>query len=250
MHRFFIPPDWLHGSSVILWDPVTHQIRSVLRMRPGARIVVLDNQGWEYEVELVEVRTEHSKGEVKEKRPATGEPEARITLYQCLLKKDNFEWVLQKGTEIGVTRFVPVISQRAVIPDLDSVRSHKLSRWERIITEAAEQSRRGLLPALDEPRTFAEAVSESESYHLALIPWERETTRHIRAALEDFRASDRASAEPDIALFIGPEGGFADEEVSQAQRAGAVPVTLGPRILRAETAAVTAALLTLYELGE
>ena len=250
MHRFFIPPDWLHGSSVILRDPVAHQIRTVLRMRPGAQIVVLDNRGWEYDVELVEVRTEQSKGAVKAKRPAAGEPEARITLYQCLLKKDNLEWVLQKGTEIGVTRFVPVISQHTVIPDLDSVRTNKLSRWERIITEAAEQSRRGLLPALDEPLTFAEAVTECESYHLALIPWERETTHHIRAELEDFRASDRAAVEPDIALFIGPEGGFTEEEVSQAQRQGAVAVTLGPRILRAETAAVTAALLTLYELGE
>lgn len=250
MHRFFIPLSWLHGSSVILLDPAAHRIRSVLRMRPGAQIVVLDNRGWEYVVELVEVRSEQSKGEVKEKRPATGEPEARVTLYQCLLKKDNFEWVLQKGTEIGVTRFVPVISQRTVIPDLDSVRSHKLSRWERIITEAAEQSRRGLLPALDEPLTFAEAVSESESYHLALIPWEKETACHIRAALGDFRTSDRAAAGSDIALFIGPEGGFTDEEIGQAQRVGVVPVTLGPRILRAETAAVTAALLTLYELEE
>jgi 16S rRNA (uracil1498-N3)-methyltransferase len=250
MHRFFIPPNWLHGSSVILRDPVAHQIRAVLRMRPGARIIVLDNRGWEYEVELVEVRNEQSKGTVKEKRPATGEPGARITLYQCLLKKDNFEWVLQKGTEIGVARFVPVISQRTVIPDLESVRGSKLSRWERIITEAAEQSRRGLLPVLDEPLAFADAVSESDSYHLALIPWEQEEARHIRGALAAFRAADRPAAEPEIALFIGPEGGFTDDEIAQAVQEGALPVTLGRRILRAETAAVTAALLTLYELGE
>jgi 16S rRNA (uracil1498-N3)-methyltransferase len=124
-------------------DHVAHQIRVVLRMRPGTRFVVLDDRGWEYEIELIEFGKKQARGQVIEKRPASGEPQVQITLYQCLLKKDNFEWVLQKGTEIGVSRFVPVISQRTVIPDGERVRSNKLPRWERIIQEAAEQSRRG-----------------------------------------------------------------------------------------------------------
>ena len=248
MHRFFVSPAALRGSSVVLAEPVARQLRHVLRMRPGALIVVLDNQGWEYEVELTEIRNDWAKGVVTHKRPATGEPDAKITLYQCVLKKDHFEWVLQKCTEIGVTQFVPVISQRTVITDVDSIRTHKLSRWERIITEAAEQSRRGSLPGLAEPVTFQAALAESNSFDWALISWEGETARTLRDAVAGWH--NKPDAEPEIALFIGPEGGFADSEIAQAQQHHIVPVTLGPRILRAETAAMAAALLTLHELGE
>jgi 16S rRNA (uracil1498-N3)-methyltransferase len=241
MQRFFVPTNWLHGPTVLLEDPVANQIRVVLRMRPGARFIVLDNQGWEYEVELIEFGKKQARGKVIKKRPATGEPQTLITVYQCLLKKDNFEWVLQKGTEIGVSRFVPVFSQRTVIADDERVRSHKLPRWERIITEAAEQSRRGRLPALEEPIAFEQAITEAAQADLALIPWEKEASQTLRAAM-------RPAAR--VALIIGPEGGLTEDEIALAGRHGVIPVTLGPRILRAETAAIAAALLALYELGD
>jgi 16S rRNA (uracil1498-N3)-methyltransferase len=240
MHRFFVPPQWIDGSTVRLDERVTHQIRNVLRMRPGAHIVVLDNQGWEYEVELAEIEKNQAGGQVIEKRPATGEPSVQVTLYQCLLKKDNFEWVLQKGTEIGVSRFVPVISQRTVIADSGRVSSAKRSRWERIITEAAEQSHRGRLPVLEKPVSFEQTLADAAPSDLALIPWEKEASQTLRAVLRDTAAR--------VALFIGPEGGFADDEIALAGQHGVIPVTLGPRILRAETAAIAAALLVLYEL--
>jgi len=128
MHRFFIPPDWLPDSTVTLHDDVAYQLRNVLRMRPGATIVVLDNQGWEYDVELVEVASKQVRGTIYDKRPATGDPAIHVTLYQCLLKKDNFEWVLQKCTEIGVGRFVPVTSARTVVRG-DGVSDTKRQRW-------------------------------------------------------------------------------------------------------------------------
>ncbi len=241
MHRFFIPPTWIHGSTVLLEDPVANQIRVVLRMRPGARLLVLDDQGWEYEVELVMVEKKRARCQLIDKRPASGEPRTQITLYQCLLKKDNFEWVLQKGTEIGVSRFVPVISQRTVIADRDRVTAHKLPRWERIITEAAEQSRRGRVPVLEEPISFAQAVADAGQADRALIPWEQETVHSFKSVLSGSGAAA-------VALIIGPEGGFAEEEIELAGQYGVIPVTLGPRILRSETAAVAAALLALYEL--
>jgi 16S rRNA (uracil1498-N3)-methyltransferase len=240
MHRFFVPPQWIHGSTVLLGEPTAHQIRNVLRMRPGAVIVVLDNQGWEYEVELAEIEKNQARGQVIEKRPAAGEPTVQVTLYQCLLKKDNFEWVLQKGTEIGVSRFVPVISQRTVAADGERVKSSKLARWERIITEAAEQSHRGRLPVLEEPVSFEQALAGAARSDLALIPWEKESSQTLRAVLRDAVAH--------VVLFIGSEGGFADDEITLARQHGVIPVTLGPRILRAETAAIAAALLVLYEL--
>ncbi len=243
MHRFFIPAHWLHEPTVVLRDEVAYQLRNVLRMRPGARIVVLDNRGWEYEVELAEVTNTLARGTVRDKRPASGEPGVHITLYQCLLKKDNFEWALQKCTEIGVARFVPVVSARTVIP-LESVRDNKLQRWERIVTEAAEQSRRGMRPTIADPLSFEQAISEAAQCDLALIPWEQERARTLRDTLAGFRARPPAS----VAILIGPEGGFEENEITRAEDCAVVPVTLGPRILRAETAAVAAALLVLHEL--
>jgi 16S rRNA (uracil1498-N3)-methyltransferase len=239
MHRFFVHPQAIHHSTAVLDEAIAHQLRHVLRMRPGAHIVVLDNQGWEYEVELAEITSEGARGSVIDKRPASGEPPVYVTLYQCVLKKDNFEWVLQKGTEIGVSRFVPVISQRTVVADGERIKG-KLPRWERIITEAAEQSHRGRLPELDAPISFEQALADAASADVALIPWEKEAAHTLRDVLP-------GTAEA-VALFIGPEGGFDDGEIELAQRHGVQPITLGPRILRAETAAAAAALLVLYEL--
>ncbi len=237
MHRFFISPASLHHDQVFFEDTTAHQIRNVLRMKSGARLIVLDNTGWEYEVELTEIEKTSVRGFIHEKRAAGGEPNTAITLYQCLLKKDNFEWVLQKCTEIGVSRFVPVISQRTVITQ---VKANKLDRWERIITEAAEQSRRGRIPELAEPLDFTAALDDLRA-NCALIPWEETTDTTLRAALA---AQTTLSS---VALFIGPEGGFDPTEIAQAEEAGVQPITLGSRILRAETAAVVASALTLHE---
>jgi 16S rRNA (uracil1498-N3)-methyltransferase len=239
MQRFFVPPEWIHGDTVTLEDAVAHQIRNVLRMRPGARVVVLDNAGSEYEIELAAVGKSEVRGIVVEERPVWGEPEAAITLYQCLLKKDNFEWVLQKCTEIGVSRFVPVMSQRTVV---QGVKANKIARWERIITEAAEQSGRGRVPELTEPVAFEQAINEARAFERVLIPWEQASARGLRDVLE--------SDTKQIAIYIGPEGGFDAGEIALAEGAGAIPVTLGPRILRAETAAVVVSALTLYELDD
>ena len=245
MHRFFIPPDWIHGDHVLLGDEIAHQLRHVLRMRPGARIVVLDDRGMEYEVALVSVENKAARGDIVARRPATGEPSAQVTLYQALLKKDNFEWVLQKGTEIGVARFVPVITARTVAAGDEGVSAAKRERWARIVREAAEQARRGALPVVDAPLTFADALDDISADGLTLIAWEEERATSLRAAVAPLRVADA----PHVAVFVGPEGGFTPEEVSQAAGHGAVPVTLGARTLRAETAATAAALLVLYELG-
>ncbi len=237
MHRFFIPPEWIYGDTVILQGAVAHQIKNVLRMQPGAQIVVMDDTGAEYEVALVAVEKTEVRAAVIEKHLARGEPVTAITLYQCMLKKDNFEWVLQKCTEIGVSCFVPVISARTVV---QQVKDNKLMRWERIIIEAAEQSGRGRVPKLDEPVDFKQAISEANKFDRTLIPWEQESARTLRDALTpDLRR---------LALFIGPEGGFDEHEIALAVATDMIPVTLGSRILRAETAAAVTSAIALYEL--
>jgi 16S rRNA (uracil1498-N3)-methyltransferase len=239
MHRFFVVPDCFVGDRVVLPDSIAHQIRSVLRLRAGAAIVVLDNTGWEYEVVLRQVDRQQVVGEAVAKRPSPNEPAVQLTLYQALMKRDKFEWVLQKGTEIGVTHFVPLVTQRSLVQDVD-IKEGKQLRWEKIITEAAEQSRRGCIPTLHPPLALAEALAAHPA-HPGLIAWEEESSLTLRAALA---GGERPSH---ISLFIGPEGGFATEEVEAARAAGLKAITLGKRILRAETAALVAAALVMHQ---
>ena len=248
MHRFLVDSDVAQGAEVVFPESAARQIRTVLRMQRGDRVVALAPGGWEMEVELAQVERDGVKGKVLSRHPAGGEPGGRITLYQSLLKRDNFEWVLQKCTEIGVAAFVPVVSRRTLLRSPGDVKESRLERWRRIIAEAVEQSRRGRVPVLHEPLRFEEAVAQATQSGLCLIPWEEEASLGLRAALA---AVQQGSGEPvAISLFIGPEGGFDPEEIALAREHDAIPVTLGPRILRAETAAVVVASLVLYELDD
>lgn len=233
MHRFFIDPQFIGATAVTFPPEQAHQMRAVLRMAPGADVVVLDNAGWEYAVTLTAVTKSQVLGDIIARRPATGEPATHLTLYQALLKRDNFEWVLQKGTEIGVSRFVPIITARTVVT---AVKPHKLERWQRILTEAAEQSRRGRIPELAPPLPLAEAIAACPAEALLML-WEAAGGMPLPAAL--------AGKPRSVALFIGPEGGLDPTEIDEKVTA----VTLGPRILRAETAALVAATLALQACG-
>ena len=241
MHRFFVSPESINKEQVTLPSEIAHQICNVLRLRVGATIIVLDNSGDEYEVILHQVEKQQVVGEVVEKRPSPNEPIAQLTLYQSMMKRDKFEWVLQKGTEIGVSHFVPIITQRTLVQKVD-IKVNKQTRWEKIITEAAEQSRRGRIPALHAPQTLAQAIAQAEG--TGLIAWEDAKEQRLRTVLAD---AERPSH---ISLFIGPEGGFAAQEIAAAEAAGIQPITLGKRILRAETAALVTSALILHELNE
>ena len=242
MHRFFLPEDSFTKNTVAISGKLTHQLRNVLRLNAGDHIFVLDNSGWEYEVELAEMDKDNIKGKIVSKTIASSEPRTKITLYQALLKASNFELVLQKCTEIGVTSFVPIVCEHCVAGAPDS---RKLSRWANIIREAAEQSRGGKLPALHGVTNFKEACRSASG--LSLLPWEGEKLRGMGEVL---RNSPKAAKSTEISIFIGPEGGFSPTEVKLAQSCGIVPVSLGPRIFRAETAGLVASAITFYELGE
>ena len=242
MHRFFLPADWIAQSTVVITGKLVHQMRNVLRLGAGDHITALDNSGWEYEVELRKVDSSKVEGRVISKSLAVAEPGTKITLYQALLKGSNFELVLQKCTEIGVSGFVPVICERCVAGEPDSKR---LSRWRSIIREAAEQSGRGKLPVLHNPLGFIEACKSASG--MALLPWEGERARGIGDVLRSRKKTENATV---FSIFVGPEGGFSPHEVEFAQSCGIVPVSLGRRILRAETAGLVAVAITLYEFGE
>jgi 16S rRNA (uracil1498-N3)-methyltransferase len=240
-HRFFIPPDWLTPSRVTLSGDIARQIKTVLRLKPGAEIVVLDNSGLEWQVKLTRLDRAVVEGDIVGQQPARGEPRLSLTLYQGTLKGQKFEWVLQKGTELGVSRFAPVICWRSVVAEAAAL-AKKRERWQQIIREAAEQSRRGRLPHLEPALSLAEAVQQAGSA-LILMPWEEATGPSLKEILTKTKASA-------IAVFIGPEGGFTADEAALVRQAGGQVVKLGPRILRAETAGLAVCAAILYEMNE
>jgi 16S rRNA (uracil1498-N3)-methyltransferase len=206
---------------VLIDGETADQIRRVLRMRPGDGIVLLDGMGNQYPAVLREVTRGEVVAVVGAPGPVETESRVAVTMYLSLLNKaDKFEWALQKCTELGAAAFVPLRAQRSMTTEISPSRRE---RWERIIQEAAEQSERGVLPPL---RQLANVIGRVGS-ELALIP-------EIRS----------------MSLFIGPEGGFTEQEVEGAVAAGVIPVSLGPRILRAETAAVASLAIVMSELGE
>ena len=244
-HRFFVSPKAIAGGMVILNREIAHQLRNVLRLQPGSEIVVLDDSGREYDVTLTRLSRDGAAGQISGQRLCPNEPRISLTLYACLIKGERFEWVLQKGTELGVSRFVPVISERTVLRDPARVEKRR-PRWARIVREAAEQSRRARLPVLERAMSFPDACAESVDRHdRVLLPWEETTEGSLGDAVRD-----GPTAVERIALIVGPEGGFTLQEVAQAQERGIQVVTLGPRILRAETAGIVAAALVMGALGE
>ena len=244
MHRFFVPPSNIYGDHITLTPDAARQLARVLRARPGDHIIALDDSGYEYAVTLDSVTARHSTGVITDRYIGKGEARLSITLYQGLMKADRFEYTLQKGTELGIARFVPIISERTVARNVIS--PNRLERWRRIIREAAEQAGRCRLPALEDTLSFTEACDAISGP--AIIGWEMERETGIRDTLLRRKADiERAQS---ISIVIGSEGGLTDEEAAYARSRGIDPVSMGRRIFRAETAGIIAAAAVLYEMGE
>jgi 16S rRNA (uracil1498-N3)-methyltransferase len=201
-------------------------------------VLLLDGSGDACEVELTELGRDLVAGRVLGREPV-GEPAVELTLYVALLRPERFEWVLQKGTELGVSRFVPVHFARSL--PADRADGRKGERWQRIIREAAEQACRGRLPALAAPMSFAAAIQAAAAAELPLILWEG-AAPPLRRVLR--RPGPAPAA---VAILSGPEGGIAEDELTAASERGIMPVSLGSRILRAETAPIAAAAAICYE---
>lgn len=240
MHRFFVPPDAIRSNRVDFPEKAAHQIRNVFHMNPGDQVIVLDDSGWEYQVSLQLVSRKAVVGDVEFRTLVETEPAAEVTLFAALLKKDNFEWVLQKCTELGIGRIVPITTERTIIGEPSE---HKIERWHRIVMEAAEQSGRVRLPHLENPIGLEEALQRIPQYDQTLFFWEGARQGDLNQVIGDGRVMGP------VACLVGPEGGFSDDEAERVQNAGGLPISLGPRILRAETAAVVVTALVMYELG-
>jgi 16S rRNA (uracil1498-N3)-methyltransferase len=234
-HRLFIDADQRSGERVRFTDAQWHQLRSVLRLRESDTVRVFD--GIE-PVDLVVRLSGHAIGIAEAQLPQASEPRTRLVVYPALLRRDKFETVLQKLTEIGAAAIVPVITARSLVRDVPDDRRRE--RWRAIMREATEQSCRGVVPELASALTFEAAIHTAEG--IRIVAYEGEPRHDVRAALR--------SRPSTVSLFVGPEGGFETAEARCAREAGAQLVTLGPRILRTETASPVLAALVLYELGD
>ena len=244
MHRFFVPPSHIDGDRVALPPDAARQLARVLRARPGDRIIALDDSGCEYAVTLDAVSARHASGVIIDRYLGEGEPRLSITLYQGLMKSDRFEYTLQKGAELGISRFIPIVSERTVARNVIS--PNRLERWRRIIREAAEQAGRSRLPTLGDAASFTQACDSIAKP--AIIGWECERDAGMKDTL--LRRKPDIERAQSISIVIGSEGGFTDEEASYARSRGIEPVSMGKRILRAETAGIIAAAAVLYEMDE
>ncbi|MDA0988962.1 MAG: RsmE family RNA methyltransferase [Chloroflexi bacterium] len=245
MHRFFVTSQSIHEGKANVDGPVARQAARVLRLQTGDSVVLMDNSGCEYVVVLHGISPSRLEGEVVEERRGLGNPGVMLTLYQGVLKGDKFETVLQKGTEIGISTFVPVLCRRSIPRASKGWADGRHPRWQSILTEATEQSGRACIPTLKPLVSLKEALTEASG--VRLMAWEKETEMGFRETLVD--NMERVKAEG-LSFLVGPEGGFDPEEVEEARDAGVVPVSLGQRILRGETAGLAMAAAVMYQMGE
>ena len=231
MHRFFVAPSQIREKEILLTGPDVNHIRNVLRMRSGEEVLLSDGQGTDYHCRIEEIGETFVKASLMWRLDGNAELPSRIVLFQGLPKGDKMEFIIQKCVELGVTEIIPVQTKRTVVK-LDAKKEQaKGKRWAGISESAAKQSGRGIVPKIGAVTDFSCALKQAAALDVCLIPYElAEGIGHTREVCQGIRPGQS------VGIFIGPEGGFEEEEVLEAVKAGAAPITLGRRILRTETA--------------
>lgn len=243
-HRFYLETQLQAGATCRL-DELARQLATVLRLTAGDAIILFNGDGYEYLARLHKVAPKEVSAHIVDRRPTHTDPYLRLTLFQCTLKLDKFEWVLQKGTELGVSRFVPVVSRRSVVRPAAALHA-KQARWSAIIREATEQCGRTRLPELAAAVEWS-ALRLPPSIH-GLVAWEEadDAPSLGEAAAQLVSAGERRA----VALLVGPEGGLTSDEIAELAERGWQIVTMGSRILRAETAALAGVTILMERGGE
>ena len=243
MQRFFVTPDQVGEDKIRIQGSDVNHMKNVLRMRPGEEVMVSDGNNRQYRCRVEDYPDGEAVLAVLAEGLVDTELPSRIYLFQGLPKQEKMELIVQKAVELGVCQVIPVQTRRCVVK-LDAKKAaKKVQRWQQIAESAAKQAGRGYIPAVSEVMTFQEALAFSEALDIRLIPYEladgMEGTRKI---LDGIRPGQS------VGIFIGPEGGFEKEEVGRAVEAGAMPITLGKRILRTETAGIAVLSILMYRL--
>ena len=248
MHRFFVDKkNILEDKGFIYIDnqeDVKH-ISRVLRLKEGVDLEICDGANMEYLCKIDSIEKTKVNLTIVERLPSDTEPSIEVTLFQGIPKSTKMELIIQKCTELGIIKIVPIINERTIVQLKDrKAEEKKVERWQKIGNEAAKQCKRGVIPKIHMPLTFDEMLTTMGDYDLAIILYENEENNGIKAILQHSTSIKR------VAIIIGPEGGFEKKEIEASKKAAVIPVSLGPRILRTETAGLVALSIVMYEIGD
>ncbi len=243
VYRFFVPIEQIFDNTAeIAGDDVNH-IKNVLRMGTGGHIMITDGRGTDYHCIIRGIEPDRVLLDIEKKEPVRTELSVEIVLFQALPKADKMELIIQKAVELGAAKIVPVRTRRSVVRLDDKKAEKKRQRWQSIAEAAAKQSGRGIVPEVEEVVSFGEACTQAHELEHCIIPYElyddmSETAKTMSQIVQGAT----------IGIFIGPEGGFERGEVEQAMEAGALPVSLGRRILRTETAGLAILSVLMFQI--
>lgn len=245
MYRFFVEEHQIEPTRIRITGSDVNHIRNVLRMKPGEEILVSAQGKLEYRCRIEELGEEEVTAVILYAMESDLELPADIYLFQGLPKGDKMEFIIQKAVELGVHEVIPVASRRCVVKLDEKKARNKTARWQGISESAAKQSKRMIVPEVHSVMNFAEALQYAKKLDLILVPYElAKGIGHTRELFASIRPGQS------VGIFIGPEGGFEEEEIRQAVDAGAMPITLGRRILRTETAGMTVLSILMYLMEE
>ncbi|NLC03049.1 MAG: 16S rRNA (uracil(1498)-N(3))-methyltransferase [Tissierellia bacterium] len=242
MHKFFVDESAIDKTNIKIIGKDVKHMRDVPRLKPNDKIIV-SNNNINYSCMITEINKQEVISKIISEAEGTSEPKIEIILYQGLSKGSKMDFILQKGTEIGIKHFYPVATYRSVVKINEAKKEQsKLERWNLITEEAAKQSKRDFIPKVDNILTFDEMIQLLDGENNIIVPYESEDMLTIGQGLESVVGNK-------IHLIIGPEGGFEDREIEKLELIGSKIVTLGQRILRTETAGFVATTIILYQLG-
>lgn len=245
MYHFFVTPAQIEPEYAVITGPDVNHIRNVLRMKPGEQVEIRDGISRNYICELEEISTEQVRARILSVNEDNRELPARLYLFQGLPKSDKMELIIQKAVELGVHQVIPVATSRAVVKLDKKKEESKGKRWNAIAESAAKQSGRMMIPQVTSVMSFKEALVYAAAFDRNLIPYEL-----AKGMAETKRILSEVKPGMKVGVFIGPEGGFDAAEVEQAMAADVHPITLGRRILRTETAGMTALSILMFHLEQ
>jgi len=245
MHKFFVPKDSIVDNVAIIDGEDVKHIYRVLRLKVSDKVSINNSNGKEYIGEITLIDKKQVIINLLQENPINNESPIDVYLFQGLPKSTKMDLIVQKNTELGVKAVTPVITERVVVKtELKDLK--KVDRWNRIALEASKQSKRSLVPQINAPIDFENLLAQLKNMDLVVVPYENEEGYGIKKTVQNIGEKHIAKA----AIVIGPEGGFEDYEILKLKEIGAEIVTLGPRILRTETAGFTCLSLIMYELGD
>lgn len=254
MQRYFLPQEQFADTTVQITGDDAHHIIKVMRSEIGEEFICSNGSDREVLVRITAMDKGAVEADIIRELPMESEAAVEVWIAQSLPKGDKLETVIQKCTELGAVRIVPFVSERTVVQYDAKKEAKRLERWQKIAKEAAEQSHRNRVPAIDAPITWKRLIELCPSFDLALLCYEKESGLKLRPLLAECLAKDGSAAEQQkpkrILAIVGPEGGFTEREASEAVEAGCHSVSLGKRILRTETAGMACLTCILYESGE